>query len=607
MSPRLLLRGGKFTTIISAYIRTMAGSEEAGTNFYEELHIRLPSVPKAGKLIVLDDFNVCVGTDHAAWRGVLDPHGITGCNGNDPVLLQTCAKHRLQLTNTSLRLSMRKVTWIHPAIAVPAAAGLCFCSAAGSTGDLRRRWPDGPLLRHLRDEVLSAIPHEATSNMLTKNRPHGAYLDRPTDTNKAAFYQSRRLAKERLREMQDSWVVRKTEEIQAYAVHHNSKNFFASIKAIYGPPTERTAPFLSSDRSTLLRERSQIQKRWTRHFGNVLNHPSAISDAAIDRLPQVEINVDLDLPPCFPETIRAVQELSSGKASGSNAIPVEIYKHGGHSLMDQLTTIFQHLEQGLQLESQCGFRRHRGTTDILFVARQLQMKCQEMRTHFYTTFVDLTKAFDTVNREGLWKIMRKFGCPDRLTHMVRQLYNVMMALVMDTEAFAVTNGVKQGCVLAPISFSLMLFAMPMDAYRDERPRIRIAHRTDGHIFNSRRMMARTRLSTPTVYDLPFADDCELNSTIEMDMQRSMDVLAAGCANFGLTINAGKTLVMHQPSPNTQHCPPPRITVDGYQLKIVDKVTYLGSTLCNSSRIDDEISRRISKAIQAFDRLNQPGR
>ncbi|VDL91112.1 unnamed protein product [Schistocephalus solidus] len=58
------------------------------------------------------------------------------------------------------------------------------------------------------------------------------------------------------------------------------------------------------------------------------------------------------------------------------------------------------LEKGPLPESQCGFRRHRGTTDKK-AARQLQEKCQEMRTHLYTTFVDMKKAFDTVNRDGL--------------------------------------------------------------------------------------------------------------------------------------------------------------------------------------------------------------
>ncbi|VDL97456.1 unnamed protein product [Schistocephalus solidus] len=141
-----------------------------------------------------------------------------------------------------------------------------------------------------------------------------------------------------------------------------------------------------------------------------------------------------------------------------------------------------------------------------------------MRTHLYTAFVDLTKAFDTVNRDGLWKIKQKFGCPERFTQMVRQLHDGMTARVTDngtvSEAFAVTNGVKQGCVPAPTLLSLMFSAMLMDAYRDEQPGIRIAYRADGHLLNSRRMQAPTRVSTTTVHDLLFADDCAINTVTE---------------------------------------------------------------------------------------------
>ncbi|BHF58933.1 hypothetical protein SprV_0100188800 [Sparganum proliferum] len=233
--------------------------------------------------------------------------------------------------------------------------------------------------------------------------------------------------------------------------------------------------------------------------------------------------------PPSQESIRAVQQLSGGKAPGSDAIPAEVYKHGGPQLMDHLTALFQemwrqgevpqdfedativhlykrkgnsqvcdnhrgiyllniigktfarillnglnnHLEQGLLPESQCGFRRHRETCDMIFAARQLQEKCPEMRTHLYSTLVDLTKDFDRVNREGLWKIMQKFGCPERFIQMVRQLHGCMMARVTDngavSEAFAVSNGVKQGCVLAPTLFSLMPSAALMDACRDKPP------------------------------------------------------------------------------------------------------------------------------------------
>nr|VZI42023.1 unnamed protein product [Spirometra erinaceieuropaei] len=136
----------------------------------------------------------------------------------------------------------------------------------------------------------------------------------PTEDNKAAFYRSHRQLQQRLREMQVAWTARKAEEIQGYADRNEWKNFFSAIKAVYGPPTKGTAPLRSAEGSTLLTEKTQILQRWAEHFRGVLNRPSAISDGAIVRLPQVESNVDLDLPPSLQETIRAVQQLSSGKA-----------------------------------------------------------------------------------------------------------------------------------------------------------------------------------------------------------------------------------------------------------------------------------------------------
>nr|VZH91232.1 unnamed protein product [Spirometra erinaceieuropaei] len=153
-----------------------------------------------------------------------------------------------------------------------------------------------------------------------------------------------------------------------------------------------------------------------------------------------------------------------------------------------LNRLNNHLEQGNLPQSQCGFHRHRRTTDMIFAASQLQEKCQEMRTHLYCTFVDLTKAFHTVNHEGLWKIMQKFGCPEQFIEMVRQLHDGMMTRVTDngdvSETFAVTNGVRQGCVLAPTLFSLMFSAMLMNAPGSASPKGRTATCTINGGFNS---------------------------------------------------------------------------------------------------------------------------
>ena len=177
--------------------------------------------------------------------------------------------------------------------------------------------------------------------------------------------------------------------------------------------------------------------------------------------------------------MKAIKLLSSGKAPGSDAIPADIYKARGPSVAELfhimwrkeaipqefkdatiihlfkrkgnpqvcdnhrgiyllsiagkilarvlLNRLNEHLEQSELLpESQCGFRKDRGTIDMIFTTRQLQEKCQEQNMDLYMTFVDLTKAFDTVSHEGLWKIMAKFGCPAKFIEMVRQFHDACL-------------------------------------------------------------------------------------------------------------------------------------------------------------------------------------
>ena len=95
---------------------------------------------------------------------------------------------------------------------------------------------------------------------------------------------------------------------------------------------------------------------------------------------------------------------------------------------------------------------------------------REQNVDLYMTFVDLSKAFDTVSRDGLWKIMTKFGCPPRFIAMVWQIHYGMQARVQKdgefSEPIEVMNVVKQGCVMAQILFSKMFSVMLMDAFQD---------------------------------------------------------------------------------------------------------------------------------------------
>nr|VZI06769.1 unnamed protein product [Spirometra erinaceieuropaei] len=86
------------------------------------------------------------------------------------------------------------------------------------------------------------------------------------------------------------------------------------------------------------------------------------------------------------------------------------------------------------------------------------------------------------------------------------------------------------------------------------------------------------------------------------MQQRLNLFSVACENFGLIINRKKMVVMHQPPPNaTPLSNAPQISMNGTQQQVVDSFPYLGSTLSRSTKIDDEVARRISKASQTFSR------
>ena len=146
-------------------------------------------------------------------------------------------------------------------------------------------------------------------------------------------------------------------------------------------------------------------------------------------------------------------------------------------------------------------------------------------------------------------------------------------------------------------------AMLTDAFRDTNVDIGINYHTDSSVFNLRRFQEKTKVTSDTINYFLFADDCALNGASEADMQHSIDMFAKACNNFGLTISAKKNKVMHQPAPGKTYTEP-NITINGQQLNVVDKFTYLGSRLSRNIVIDDEVNARLAKASATFCRLHK---
>ena len=189
--------------------------------------------------------------------------------------------------------------------------------------------------------------------------------------------------------------------------------------------------------------------------------------------------------------------------------------------------------------------------------------------------------------------------------MVRQFHDGMLARVQNDGEFSgpflVTNGVKQGCVLTSTLFSMMFFAMLTDAFQDGDNAIPIRYCFDGKLFNLRRLQAKSKVQTEVPDEFLFADDMVKGAPTEEKMQKEVDQVSDSCDSYDLTISIKKTEVVYQPAPGKPY-QEPTITVKGQRLQVVDKFTYLGSTLSRVVHIDDEVNARIAKASAAFRRL-----
>jgi hypothetical protein len=257
------------------------------------------------------------------------------------------------------------------------------------------------------------------------------------------------------------------------------------------------------------------------------------------------------------------------------------------------------------LKAQCEFRPNSETNDIIFAARQLQEKCREQHRDLYTVFIDLTKAFDMVSRSGLWLLLRKFGCTEKFTKILKSLHEGMLGRVNIggefSEPFPVTNGVRQGCIAGPILFNLFYAAMLSEATKDLPCGIYIRFRTSGKLFNLSRLRASTKVFEQVLHEFLYADDCALEAHSQQDIQLITDRFAEAAKKYGMAINTKKTEVMFQPAPGNAYIAP-SVSVDGVPLKPVKEFCYLGSMLSDDALIDKEVENRISRASTSSGRL-----
>ena len=112
----------------------------------------------------------------------------------------------------------------------------------------------------------------------------------------------------------------------------------------------------------------------------------------------------------------------------------------------------QYTDRELQ-DVHTGFRKGRGTRDQIFNIHWIIEKAREFQKNIYFCFIDYAKAFDCVDHNKPWKILKETGIPEHLTCLLRILYAGQEATVRTghgtTDWFQIRKGVLQGCILSP--------------------------------------------------------------------------------------------------------------------------------------------------------------
>ena len=111
-------------------------------------------------------------------------------------------------------------------------------------------------------------------------------------------------------------------------------------------------------------------------------------------------------------------------------------------------------------DEQADFWKNRSTTDQIATLRILVEQSLEWNSHMIVNFLDYEKAFDSIDRGTIWKILRHHGIPVKLVELIQSMYEGSSCRVIHegqlTESFEIMTGVRQGCLLSPFLFIMAI-------------------------------------------------------------------------------------------------------------------------------------------------------
>ncbi len=363
------------------------------------------------------------------------------------------------------------------------------------------------------DEILQIVDQKSLAFIKWQNH-RGTKLEMK---HRNKYKRLRKLVKMKIDARQAEYWDEICEEIEKSIKSNDPAAAFSMIRRLRGGNKRVDNMPIRDKNGKLLVTSSDRLVRWREFFDELLNVPQLVNPDLINEIPIPSLskveenrqNAELSIE----EIRKALCQMKSRKAPGNDEVTADIFKAGGPPVLRWLYEIFtgvwkneemvedwnlailirlfkkgdkqlcdnyrgisllnvtsklfsrmilnriQQFIDNQLLEAQAGFRANRSTIDQIFTLKMIMEKRKEFNKPLFLCFIDITKAYDSVNRELLWKVCRNYGISEKLVNLLKMLYKNSKAKVrIDGElstSFLIETGVLQGGIPSPILFNML--------------------------------------------------------------------------------------------------------------------------------------------------------
>ena len=478
----------------------------------------------------------------------------------------------------------------------------------------------------IKDDTLEKVEERR----MIKQRLLGAQNERKKEELKEEFRRLNSEVKRSARRNKREYTEDLARDAEEAARNYDMKTLYQITKKLGKKNFVTSRPIKSKTGENITGEQEQID-RWIEFIKEMFNKPTIDFEPDIENNQKLPINTN---PITKIEIKQALKSLKKGKAAGSDAIPAELLTADLHTTTEQLhkilstvwkeeqvpddwkrgvliklpkkgdlskcenwrgitllsvaskiltRTMLERMKKSLDQvlrTNQAGFRARRSCSDHIITLRNIIEQSKEYNSKLYLTFIDFERAFDSLDRSVMWRILESYGLPKKFLKIIQTLYDGFAVNIEHngqlSEPVEITAGVRQGCIISPTLFLIIIdWIMKKSSANTGIP---------WKVFQQ-------------LEDLEFADDICILSNTQQKMQNKVEKLNEFANKTGLKINVGKTKLMVIGDTNNS-----QIKLHNNNLEKVNKFNYLGSMLTVDGGTDEDIKTRIGKAQGTFTTL-----